>query len=195
MNLGGGVSARIPLTLYADSEGTLPHVDGDLPRWLPESHLPSGDDRFTRLADVALAWNVLQHFYPYFDVVDADWSRSLRDALRSAATDPDEQAFLDTLRRLVADLHDGHGRVDLPRISTGSHRLPIAWAWVEDRLVVTHASTDEAGGLKPGDRIREIDGRAIGAGTRGPITEKLQSKYFDVVHGRSAAHTDWLTVV
>ena len=43
--------------------------------------------------------------------------------------------------------------------------------------------------------VREIDGRIIGKGERGPITEKLQSKYFDVVHGRSAAHTDWLSVV
>jgi branched-chain amino acid aminotransferase len=43
--------------------------------------------------------------------------------------------------------------------------------------------------------IREIDGRAVGSGSRGPITEQLQSKYFDVVHGRSAAHTDWLSVV
>jgi hypothetical protein len=38
--------------------------------------------------------------------------------------------------------------------------------------------------------IREVDGRAIGAGTRGPITERLQTKYFDVVHGRSPY---WLT--
>ena len=43
--------------------------------------------------------------------------------------------------------------------------------------------------------IRELDGRTIGCGSRGPVTEKLQKKYFDVVHGRSAAHTDWLTVV
>jgi len=43
--------------------------------------------------------------------------------------------------------------------------------------------------------IRELDGRTIGCGSRGPITEKLQNKYFDVVHGKSAAHTDWLTVV
>ena len=32
--------------------------------------------------------------------------------------------------------------------------------------------------------IREVDGRAIGAGGRGPITERLQSLYFDQVHGR-----------
>jgi branched-chain amino acid aminotransferase len=43
--------------------------------------------------------------------------------------------------------------------------------------------------------IRELDGRLIGSGTRGPITEKLQSKYFDLVHGRVAEHMDWLTPV
>jgi len=43
--------------------------------------------------------------------------------------------------------------------------------------------------------IRELDNRAIGEGTRGPITEKLQSMYFDVVKGKSAKHSDWLTLV
>jgi branched-chain amino acid aminotransferase len=43
--------------------------------------------------------------------------------------------------------------------------------------------------------IREVDGRVIGSGSRGPITERLQSKYFDVVYGRSPEHTDWLSIV
>jgi branched-chain amino acid aminotransferase len=43
--------------------------------------------------------------------------------------------------------------------------------------------------------IRELDNRTIGNGGRGPITEKLQSLYFDVVKGRSAKHADWLTIV
>ncbi|MDO8705770.1 MAG: branched-chain amino acid transaminase [Sulfuricaulis sp.] len=43
--------------------------------------------------------------------------------------------------------------------------------------------------------IREHDGRAIGAGRRGPVTEKLQTLYFDVVHGRSHQHAEWLTPV
>ncbi|OIO73048.1 MAG: branched chain amino acid aminotransferase [Zetaproteobacteria bacterium CG_4_9_14_3_um_filter_49_83] len=43
--------------------------------------------------------------------------------------------------------------------------------------------------------IRELDGRSIGTGTRGPITKILQDKYFDVVHGRSEQHTDWLAYV
>jgi len=43
--------------------------------------------------------------------------------------------------------------------------------------------------------IRELDGRQIGAGSRGPITERLQSMYFDIVHGRDESRRDWLTLV
>lgn len=43
--------------------------------------------------------------------------------------------------------------------------------------------------------IRELDRRSIGEGTAGPITKQLQKLYFDVVHGRSAKHADWLTLV
>lgn len=42
--------------------------------------------------------------------------------------------------------------------------------------------------------IREVDGRAIGSGTRGPIAERLQALYFDQVHGRRDEHPEWLTL-
>jgi len=43
--------------------------------------------------------------------------------------------------------------------------------------------------------IRELDNRTIGAGRRGPITEKLQALFFACVTGKSAKHMDWLTQV
>lgn len=43
--------------------------------------------------------------------------------------------------------------------------------------------------------IREIDNISIGNGSRGPITEKLQTMYFDLVHGRLDIHADWLNYV
>jgi len=43
--------------------------------------------------------------------------------------------------------------------------------------------------------IRELDGRAIGNGSRGPVTERIQSLYFDCVQGRSERHGAWLTTV
>lgn len=41
--------------------------------------------------------------------------------------------------------------------------------------------------------IREMDNRQIGIGSRGPITEALQQKYFDVVYGRAPEHENWLS--
>jgi len=43
--------------------------------------------------------------------------------------------------------------------------------------------------------IRELDSRLIGTGRRGPVTEKIQSLFFDVVNGRVPAHRDWLARV
>ena len=43
--------------------------------------------------------------------------------------------------------------------------------------------------------IRELDDRTIGAGSRGPVTEKLQSLFFDVVAGKSAKYAHWLSAV
>ncbi|WP_374338417.1 branched-chain amino acid transaminase [Methyloversatilis sp.] len=41
--------------------------------------------------------------------------------------------------------------------------------------------------------IRELDGRIIGAGSRGPITEKIQTRFFDVVNGRAPEYHRWLS--
>ncbi len=43
--------------------------------------------------------------------------------------------------------------------------------------------------------IREYDDRTIGNGGRGELTEKLQTLYFDVVHGRNEQYMDWLTFI
>ena len=43
--------------------------------------------------------------------------------------------------------------------------------------------------------IREFDHRPIGNGTRGPVTTRLQTLFFDAVNGRSPAHAKWLTYV
>lgn len=43
--------------------------------------------------------------------------------------------------------------------------------------------------------IRELDGRIIGEGARGPITTRLQKLFFDQVESRRDAHPEWLTPV
>ncbi len=43
--------------------------------------------------------------------------------------------------------------------------------------------------------IREVDNRCIGDGSRGPLTERLQTLYFDQVLGRRDEHPEWLTLI
>lgn len=43
--------------------------------------------------------------------------------------------------------------------------------------------------------IREYDDRIVGNGGRGELTEKLQTLYFDVVHGRNEQYMDWLSFI
>lgn len=165
-----GVWCRVPVCVPADEAGkTLPPALGAAvplgpatPR--PEWWSPSGNDRSTRLGDVVIAWNIFQHFYPYFDVVKTDWEAVLLRALKSAATDEDEAAFVRTLQRLVAELHDGHGNVynmGLPRASMPE----VLFDWAVDDAgqmsLVVVASRSEAGALRRGDVVVEIAGRPV----------------------------------
>jgi len=41
--------------------------------------------------------------------------------------------------------------------------------------------------------IRELDNRSIGTGKPGPVTQKVQKEYFDLVKGKNAKHAEWLS--
>ena len=155
VRLGGGVSAVVPLSLYTQGGATLPRAASAQGAAGP-SVPGTGDDRATRLAAVAIGWNVFQHFYPYFDVVAADWNAELPRALRAAATDADECAFLATLRRMVAALHDGHGSVR--HACEGRLGAPgVRVAMVEGRPTVTGVAAGTEG-VRPGDVVVRVDG-------------------------------------
>lgn len=159
--LGGGVSCRIPISMFADQARTLPraesspHADLSEPKNLPR--LTAGN-RATRFAGITICWGIMQHFYPYFDVVETDWDATLPEALTKAAADHNELAFLFTLRELVAKLHDGHGNVSNPAIVATS-LLPLSLAWAGADIVIAGKGASVPDEVKIGDSILSIDGR------------------------------------
>jgi branched-chain amino acid aminotransferase len=52
--------------------------------------------------------------------------------------------------------------------------------------------TGSAAGVTP---IRRVDNVTVGNGSRGPITEELQTAFFDLVNRRSDDHEEWFTYV
>lgn len=155
LDLGAGVSASVPVAVYSDGTNTLPRATREaLPS--PKAEF-SGNDRSTRLGGVVMAWNVMQHFYPYFDVISADWNAELTKALTAAATDRDENAYLLTLRRLVAALEDGHGGVYSQMIPMRVP-LPLRWLAIGDKLIVTTVG-ENLKTVRVGDEVVAIDGK------------------------------------
>jgi branched-chain amino acid aminotransferase len=73
--------------------------------------------------------------------------------------------------------------------------LPVAEEMItRDQLYVADEAffTGTAAEVTP---IREIDDRPIGDGRIGPITRRLQRRFFDVVKGVDASHPEWRTPV
>jgi branched-chain amino acid aminotransferase len=60
--------------------------------------------------------------------------------------------------------------------------------WLADEAFFTGTAAE----ITP---IREVDDRAIGEGGVGPVTKKLQDRFFDVVKGSDTTHAAWLTPV
>ncbi len=151
--LGDGLSARVPLAVWSKDGRTLPAADPAPITSALETVRATLDDADARIADLVVAWSVLDQFYPYFDVTGVDWpavlDRSLLDGLDDAGAADHER----TLKRLVAALEDGHGNAI---VRTGDRAfLPLQLAWVEGQLVILTSATP---GLARGDVITAIDG-------------------------------------
>ena len=106
--------------------------------------------------DVAVAWPVMQHFYPYREQI-AEWSDALATALvetRSVADTRDHQRLL---QRLMAHIHDSHVRVYLRDEDPNADiaLLPLAVESVDGELVVSRVEGEID--VQVGDRIVSID--------------------------------------
>ncbi len=60
--------------------------------------------------------------------------------------------------------------------------------WLADEVFFTGTAAE----VTP---VREVDNRAIGEGSVGPVTKRIQERFFDVVRGTDTAHAAWLTKV
>jgi branched-chain amino acid aminotransferase len=60
--------------------------------------------------------------------------------------------------------------------------------WLADECFFTGTAAE----ITP---VREVDNRPIGEGIVGPVTKKLQDRFFEVVRGNDTSHPEWLTPV
>jgi hypothetical protein len=120
VDLGSGLRARVPIALYSKGNHTIGD-DPDLalhmqaaPIQASSATSPAGFDVVTGIADIVVAWNVLEHFWPYWNVVSVDWNAELDAALIDALDDRSVDDHVTTLQRLSAAAPDGHASTNCP---------------------------------------------------------------------------------
>ena len=156
--IGSNLICVVPLTLLTNDTSTYPQIDKlKFDQLKSEIDKVSIDEYFfdmqTNLASVIITWNVFQHFFPYFDVIDTDWNEVLGETLRDALSNKRKKDFFVTLSRMISKINDGHGMV----LEELMYLLPIRAEFIENKIVVT-TSNDST--LKRGDIILQIDGRS-----------------------------------
>lgn len=180
--IGNGIFCQIPLVLYThDKNGTYPTANNESLTNLEKSlsNIVTTDNNLSlRLGNIVNTYNVFQHFYPYFDVVDVNWESEFETALKSAYNDTDSYDYFITLKKFTAKLKDGHIWVNKAP-NKNEFLPPFEWEWIENKLIITHVF-DKNLELKVGNVITKIDG----------ITAK---EYFDEINAQiSAATKGWL---
>ncbi|MDR8394442.1 S41 family peptidase [Aliifodinibius sp. S!AR15-10] len=164
--LGNDLAAQIPLALFSKDGQTLRPEEAPSSMQLVEQlkSIPfdtlTGANENLSYANVVIAWNVFQHFYPYFDVVNVNWDNILSEALLKASNDRTSEDFLNTLKWMVVQLQDGHGSVRLQDINEFV-RFPFNIREIEGRLMITAVSLnlEEETCFKQGDIITSINGK------------------------------------
>jgi C-terminal processing protease CtpA/Prc len=165
--LAGGVRVRVPLAVYVNAAGATLPLGGVASRPNISANFR---DRQTRLADVIITWAHFEHLFAYWDVLDGlgvDWETALREGLTAAAMVDTVDAYNLVLRRLTAQLNDGHTRVSapVPLVNFGGNfSLPFSFDVVEGQLIVTTVDPRSyAGAIRRGDAVLAWDGQPTDA--------------------------------
>lgn len=159
-DLAGGLQCALPIALYSDSTTTLGSTTESaaafaaLINTLNAIKLDSTalEQESVRLANVVMAWNVLQHSYPYFDVIGTNWNDALTNTLANTLKITSGAEFMKVMRgQLTEKLRDGHADYS---IASPKLRVPVKTEILDGQLVVI---ASEDAGLKRGDVILSID--------------------------------------
>jgi len=151
---------NFPTILPSVSGATLP-APSDTSFIKLSQNLQSNDDstfqvahKYVRLANIIKTWNVFQHFYPYFDLIQVDWEDQLRKAIVENDKDRSLKDHVKTLKRMLAPLNDSHIGV---YSTVAAYFPPIKWHARGDTIIITDVFDSSLTELE-GARIIGVNG-------------------------------------
>jgi hypothetical protein len=151
-DIGNGITVRVPLAVWADSDGTQPKSNDAIRL---ENY--AIDDVEMRIAAISAAWGALSIFYPYFKDQRTDWQAALSPALAEVAAGRSAVDTRVALCHLDSHLNDNHGKVTHPgHPITGI--VPISFRKFGDKIVVVGGVPEYLQTIQLGSELLAING-------------------------------------
>jgi C-terminal processing protease CtpA/Prc len=109
------------------------------------------------------AFSLVEHFYPYKELMNEDWDGVLREFIPKFEQAKDALPYSLTVAEMMTRVHDSHAYVSGETINDyfGTGYPPIRVRMIENTLLVTHFYDEAAAkkaGLEIGDVISKVDG-------------------------------------
>lgn len=161
-----GIEIILPLALYGNEYHTYPRADSFLLNKLQTKlstfysrNNTSGNNLYIRLGSVVIAWNVLNHFSPYWEYASQTPAAILTNSIQKALKDKTALDFKQTLLLMTEPLNDGHVVVELQGDTSQSYIVPALLSFTENKIVVDKIMSKDVVPLLAGDIVEIIDGK------------------------------------
>ncbi len=157
-DLTNSISFSLPICLYVDSTGTLPHsqiIKSNIPKNYEKQ--VSGNDRNDRIGIFIQAWSLYRQFGIY-EQSSQKWDSVFNQLISKVSTDIGEWEFLQSLKLLSAALNDGFARVWHGE-ENFTYGLPFLIKPYSAGLLVGNVSLNYKD-VVPGDQIVAVNGKA-----------------------------------
>ncbi len=141
----------MPLKLYHKEGITYPYSKS-LKGLNEQLHAFKPNDEL--LSNTIILYNLIQHFYPYKDLIKVDWHEQFLKTVANILDSTTIQNSIPMLEKMVASLNDGH--IGIYGKNKAYHVPSITWEWIEGKLIITHV-LDTNINLKVGDEVLKIE--------------------------------------
>lgn len=124
------------------------------------------EDRGMRMLSLIRFWNTIAYFYPHKYLIDQNWDEVLLEMITKFDGVASALDYHLAILELVVKLDDSHGYFTTVLINAyfGTKSLPVAWRFVEGRLIVTGIYDETLASLydvQIGDEVRKIAGQPV----------------------------------
>ena len=148
-------AAPLPATSPASSTNS-----SEAPSGYTNDAYPSAGER---VLAVARGWSIIEHFFPYKDLMDAPWREALPTAIESALEAEDAEAYHLAIARLMVQTDDSHvaARSGVLDRVLGEAPVPVQVRMIEGEPVVSRIVDDavaDTSGIERGDVVLAVDG-------------------------------------